>query len=415
METDNFRTLVRDKIQEITRFNTSQFDKRQLEITYRMNQKKGRISAGSCFSLILGAQNKFYGFGANGRGQLGLGNHEPKKIPTLMRNNPTIINRTIITKVSGGNSHSLMLDSQGRVYSFGGFDFGCLGFGTHGDVSTPILIPYTSLEQRGFITEVAAAEYHSLILNSQGQVFSFGFNGFGQLGLQNTAYKSTPTLIPFFDDSSISIMGISTKGDSSLLLSTEGRVYGIGNNALSQLGIKDVGDIRVPTLIENLHHIIDLATGGGHSLFLDSQGEVYSCGCNLGGQLGLGGANNKSIPTLIELISEDDHLSHQKTHPFITIAVGLTHSLILDSRGQVFSFGSNSSGELGLGVTKRRLIPTLIKNFPNIIAISAGSSFSLICDSQGQVFGFGLNLYGQIGLGDCVYRSLPTLIEGFVV
>jgi alpha-tubulin suppressor-like RCC1 family protein len=101
----------------------------------------------------------------------------------------------------------------------------------------------------------------------------------------------------------------------------------------------------------------------------------------------------------------------------IGISAGGEHSLILNSNGQVFSFGGNMCGHLGLGDEKNRNQPTIIKNIGigRIAAISAGVCHSLIANSEGQVFSFGSNLSGQLGLGDNKNRSIPTLIERFSI
>jgi alpha-tubulin suppressor-like RCC1 family protein len=414
VETGQLTELMRHQIQEVTRLDSSSFTRRQMGIVSRMNHKKGRISTGGYSSMVLDTQNQIYCFGDNRLGQLGLGDYENKKIPTLMRTIHGISNDAIIIKISSGGSQALILNSQGKIYGVNGFDFGRLWCGIIKHKNIPELIPFTNPE---IIVEISAGRSHYLILDSKGQVFSLGSNEIGQLGLGDIEKILTLTLVPL----SRPIMAISAKENSSLILSREGQVFGFGNNSMGQLGLENRVNVMTPTLIEHFNHltedpqvIVDLSTGGDHSLFLNSQGQVFSCGSDEVGQLGLGGGiNSRSIPTLIGLVNT--HLPYQKANPFITVSAGGSHSLILDIQGRVFGFGNNIFGQLGLDDTRNRSIPTLVDNFPNIIAISAGTSHSLICNSQGQIFSFGFNMYGQIGLGDNVGRSLPTLIEGLIV
>ncbi len=94
------------------------------------------------------------------------------------------------------------------------------------------------------------------------------------------------------------------------------------------------------------------------------------------------------------------------------ISAGDAHSLILSGSGQVYSFGNNQNGQLGLGDNGQRLIPTLIPGINNIKHISAGYGYSLIVNSSGQVYSFGFNHSGQLGLGDFNDRNIPTVIPG---
>src|SRR3972149_5532147 len=83
-----------------------------------------------------------------------------------------------------------------------------------------------------------------------------------------------------------------------------------------------------------------------------------------------------------------------------TISAGDGHSLVLDPQGQVWSFGHNDLGQLGLGYRQNRDRPEVIPNLTFIMAISAGGNHSLVLDQQGQVWAFGGNRFGQLGLSD---------------
>jgi alpha-tubulin suppressor-like RCC1 family protein len=89
------------------------------------------------------------------------------------------------------------------------------------------------------------------------------------------------------------------------------------------------------------------------------------------------------------------------TQNFIQISAGMGFSLALDSYGQVWSFGLNYNGCLGLGTkTVRARIPCLIEGLPPIKAISAGCELVFVLDVNGTVWSFGDNTDGQLGLGD---------------
>jgi len=97
-----------------------------------------------------------------------------------------------ITQISCGGIHSLVLDSEGRIFSFGNNKYGQLGLGDNKQINnTPQMIP--SIQN---ITQISCGGYHSLVLDSEGRIFSFGRNEYGQLGLGDNSHKNTPQMIP---------------------------------------------------------------------------------------------------------------------------------------------------------------------------------------------------------------------------
>jgi len=92
----------------------------------------------------------------------------------------------------------------------------------------------------------------------------------------------------------------------------------------------------------------------------------------------------------------------------LQVAAGKSHSIILDLNNNVWTFGRNNEGQLGLDDTTNRLIPTLI---PHLKAkwIAAGGNHSIIIDLEDNVWSFGINEYGQLGLGSDL-RAMILLI-----
>lgn len=153
------------------------------------------------------------------------------------------------------------------------------------------------------------------------------------------------------------------------------------------MGLNDTIQRVHPEIIQ-LSSISGVFAGGEFSILLMTSGQVYSFGDNFNGQLGLGDNVNRLLPTLIPNINGISRVS-----------AGVFHTLLLTSNGQVYSFGDNEYGQLGLNDTTDRNTPTLIPNIDTISSISAGGYHSLLLTSKTQVIAFGSNQFGQLGLG----------------
>jgi alpha-tubulin suppressor-like RCC1 family protein len=92
------------------------------------------------------------------------------------------------------------------------------------------------------------------------------------------------------------------------------------------------------------------------------------------------------------------------------IAAGNGYTLALTESGEVYAWGLNDHGWLGLGDTENRLTPTKVAGLGRVKAIAAGRHHPLALTESGEVYAWGSNEYGQLGLGDTEYRLIPTKV-----
>jgi alpha-tubulin suppressor-like RCC1 family protein len=295
--------------------------------------------------------------------------------------------------ISGGYVHSLLLLENGDVYSFGLNSDGQLG---HGYDDYRLLKP-KKITSFSNARAIAAGTYHTLVLLENGDVYSFGDNSYGQLGLDDKFSQYLPEKITALQN----VMAITAGECHTLVLLENGDVYSFGDNRKGQLGHGDeFRSYWLPEKITTLRNAMAITAGSFHTLVLLENGDVYSFGHNSNGQLGHGDEDNRSLPTKIT------SLSNAKA-----IAAGGGHSLVLLKNGDVYSFGNNSYGQLGHGDKDNRSLPTKIKSLSNVKAISAGSNHSLLLLENGDVYSFGHNSYGQLGHGcDDIMLLNPTKI-----
>ncbi len=311
--------------------------------------------------------------------------------------------RREIKLVAGGANCSFVLLQNGQLFGFGANGSGQLGLGHIYNQSTPRLI---SLPLVARPCQISAGASHSLVLCDDGSVYSFGENDSGQLGLGHKNHQFTPQLIPIIP----MLRGarpcqVSAGYYHSLILCDDGSVYGFGYNHYGELGLGHNTNQSTPQLISILGEArpCQISAGGHYSLILCDDGSVYGFGFNPSGQLGLGHRDDQSTPQLIPMPME--------ARP-CQISAGSDHSLILCDDGSVYGFGFNAFGQLGLGHNTNQSTPQFIP-MPLVARpcqISAGNSHSFILCDDGSVYGFGHNTSGQLGLGHETNQSTPQFI-----
>jgi alpha-tubulin suppressor-like RCC1 family protein len=366
---------------------------------FRLLLKKANIKVGfgkspkqTYIEKVIGG--RVWGFGSNHCGKLGLGNDKAVPVPTL---NPTLKN--IIQIISGSGVDCFYLDNEGTVWK-SGYIKNVLVYGLSKVICefVPIVVPVMHK-----IIQVSISPTHRLLLDDQGYVWNFGYNTYGQLGIDDDI---TNVEIPILMHDLVGdIIQVATGHFHSLCLDSQGTVWSFGKNDFGQLGLGDIQPRDFQSLIPGLENIVQITAGTNHSLCLDNQGHVWSFGNNNFGQLGLGG--NKYIDG-----------SYSNKHPtmiadlenIIQISAGNDHSLCLDTEGKVWSFGGNAIGQLGLKTNVDTSTPTMISNLNNIIQISGGGYYSLCLDNQGRVWGFGSNTGKQLISDDVTSIIEPILI-----
>jgi alpha-tubulin suppressor-like RCC1 family protein len=310
-------------------------------------------------------------------------------------------------RVAAGFGHSSAAFTS-FIAAWGANDYGQLGIGN----TTP-QNRYVNVSNLGYsqgVAQLSNGSNFSLALTYFGntsQVYSWGRNDRGQLGLGDAIDRSTPTLIPVLNN--INVVGISGQFDHNLALTQTGQVYAWGANYNGQLGLGDAGtnqgsdkDRNVPTLIPNLNNIVSISAGYNISVALNSSGQVYTWGRNDYGQLGLGDNNYRVIPTLVPNLSN------------VTYVVAIAgRCYAITQSGQIYAWGYNASAELGLGNTANQSTPQLVLGLSNVVEFGGDSSGTLALTNTGEVYAFGGNYYGELGLGDSTNRSTPSVIPNF--
>ncbi|TPX55148.1 hypothetical protein PhCBS80983_g05570 [Powellomyces hirtus] len=137
---------------------------------------------------------------------------------------------------------------------------------------------------------------------------------------------------------------------------------------------------------------------------------LWAFGSNAHGQLGVGTGDDAHVPT--RSIFQDAHGSTIEPIP-VSISGGANHSVIVTSRGEVFSSGRNDVGQIGLAESEDRLVFTRVKGIDGAVGVSCGWDHTAVLTGSGEVYVFGSNKYGQLGVGAPVSSThQPTKVPG---
>jgi len=342
----------------------------------------GTLGQMSCFFSESG---ELFVCGNNEYGQLGLGtiNHHnvPQKL-SIPGNHPVI-------SLSCGARHTAIVTVEGKLYSFGHNDKLQLGVRSQEKVASPLYVPHHSR----FIA-VSCGNNHTLTLTCDFEVYSFGSNDFGQLGV---GPKSNVGLnkVNFPER----IISISCGNDHSIALSASGKLYTWGSNSSGQLGLSHSNNVNRPEEFNRVHdRILKVVAGYMHTAVFTEKGELFAFGfIHNDLKFGSDGKLIKSFPPQDKIIS---------------LASGSAHILALSASGAVYGYGVNGHGQLGGDIkliTHVQEITSLRGR--KIVQISTGFQHSVALTSTGQVFSFGRNERGQLGIGHSKLQTTPAQVN----
>uniref|UniRef100_A0A8D3BQR0 RCC1 and BTB domain containing protein 2 n=1 Tax=Scophthalmus maximus TaxID=52904 RepID=A0A8D3BQR0_SCOMX len=251
-------------------------------------------------ALYVTVNDEVFALGTNCSGCLGLGDLqstiEPRRIDVLC-------GKKIVSLSYGTGPHIAWCYVDGEVFAWGHNGYSQLGNGTTNHGLTPALVSTNLLNKR--VTEVACGSHHSIALTTDGEVFAWGYNNSGQVGSGSTANQPTPRRVSSCLQNKV-VVNVACGQLCSMAVLENGEIYGWGYNCNGQLGLGNNGNQQTPCRIAALQgvNIVQVACGYAHTLALTDEGFVYAWGANSYGQLGTGNKSNQALPTQINTDKE---------------------------------------------------------------------------------------------------------------
>lgn len=305
--------------------------------------------------------------------------------------------------VSGGTGHSVAVCADGSMSAWGLNDQNEIGQGTvstSGCFCEATALPIPSISGGA---AVGAGGSHTLALMNNGTIKAWGRNFDGELG------NGMQTTSGCFCEMNIvdvlgmtNVLAVASGNISSHALKDDGTVWGWGGDNFGQLGDGNANLTGcfcelTPVQAVGLSGITAIAAGSFHVLALKNDSTVWTWGSNSNGQLGYVGGSSSATPTQISI------------NNVIAIAAGQNFSYALKSDGSVWAWGDNSWGQLGIsgGIT-----PTQVVGINNVIAIGNSFNHAIALRSDSTVWTWGANYSGQLGQGNTTNSPTPAQVPG---
>ncbi|CAF2135814.1 PH, RCC1 and FYVE domains-containing protein 1 [Brassica napus] len=333
------------------------------------------IACGGQHAVLATKQGECFSWGEESEGRLGHGVDSNIQNPKLI----DALNTTNIELVACGEFHSCAVTLSGDLYTWGKGDFGVLGHGNEVSHWVPKRVNF--LLEGIHVSSIACGPYHTAVVTSAGQLFTFGDGTFGVLGHGDRKSVFTPREVD-------SLKGLRTVraacgvwhtaavvevmvGSSSSSNCSSGKLFTWGDGDKCRLGHGNKEPKLVPTCVAALVEPNFCQVACGHSLTvaLTTSGEVYTMGSPVYGQLGNSHADGK-VPNRVE----------GKLHKSFVeeIACGAYHVAVLTAKTEVYTWGKGSNGRLGHGDVDDRNSPTLVESLKDkqVKSIACGTNFT---------------------------------------
>jgi gliding motility-associated-like protein len=381
------------------------------------------FSANDYNLAFLSAEGFVYITGSNGYGQLGIGPSANVSTPVRVKNLGGLGYLPSCKQISlEGFASCLALSHSGdSVFAWGKNDNGELGNGNFTHQNLPVLVKDpTGTGILHDVKQICTGGYTSYALLENGMVVSWGQNTYGELGCNNplVAESALPVyVLKGNGDTLRNVKMLVSGGSFAMALLCDGTVWAWGRNHRGQLGqnnqTNSFSAIQVKrTTTTFLTNVTKIENGDNYSYALAND-TLFSWGNNAEGQLGSGNFVNRRLPAVVQASAGNALLGVRD------VAAGQGAVMVLLNDGTLRSWGNNDFGQLGINdsTIKKSTFPRTVVSsngsgvLSNINYIVSGDRFCFARTNSGLLYSWGENTSGQLGVGDFLNRHFPTAIN----
>jgi alpha-tubulin suppressor-like RCC1 family protein len=313
-----------------------------------------------------------------------------------------------VLKVSVGYRHTCAIKSDGSLWCWGNNQYGQVGDGTTGNIKP---FPVQPIGMSRDVADVSAGFDHTCVVKTDGSLWCWGGNDRGQLGDGTNVGKVIPKRI-----FAGGVKKVSAGAKYTCAIKNDSSLWCWGENNTGQLGLGIIGGYyTIPQPVTN--DVIKVSTtagwswGAGHTCVVKSDGSIFCWGNNSYGQLGNGSFGN-NIPSP----SSDIYLDafYNRLTDIYHVSVGNSHTCAVDNGNQIWCWGNNYYGQLGIGKDNNYYqtyysFPRQVTSVGKVKGVSVGYSSTCVIKEDNSLWCWGGNDSGQLGDGTFINRTFPHM------
>ncbi|XP_049385770.1 PH, RCC1 and FYVE domains-containing protein 1-like [Solanum stenotomum] len=317
--------------------------------------------------------------------------------------------------IACGVKHAALVTRQGEIFTWGEESGGRLGHGVGKDVTQPRFVESLSLCNIDF---VACGEFHTCAVTMAGELYTWGD------GTHNAGLLGNGTDVSHWIPKRISgpleglqVASVTCGPWHTALITSTGQLFTFGDGTFGVLGHGDRENVLFPREVKSLSGLRTIAAACGvwhtaavvevivtQSSASVSSGKLFTWGDGDKNRLGHGDKEPRLEPTCVPALID---------YNFHKIACGHSLTVCLTTSGHVFTMGSTVYGQLGNPYSDGKL-PCLVEDklLGEIVEdIACGSYHVAVLTSKNEVYTWGKGANGRLGHGDVEDRKAPTLVE----
>ncbi|PHT77500.1 hypothetical protein T459_21022 [Capsicum annuum] len=302
---------------------------------------------------------------------------------------------------------------SGFAAVWGNGDYGRLGHGNVESRWSPNPLPSSAFDNQS-LRQIACGGAHTLFLTENGRVYASGLNDYGQLGVSDDRdYITEPLGVAGLPKE---IVEVSAGYHHSSAITVDGELYMWGRNTNGQLGLgkKAATVLSIPNKVECLNGVTikTISLGFEHSIAVTDKGETLSWGGGQSGRLGHGhqsgifGLLKSDSEYTPRLIKELEGLKVKNA------AAGMLHSVCISENGSVHIFGERANKKLGDSEASNNSLPSMVDGLPYSEKAACGGYHTCVITDGGELYVWGTNENGCLGIGSTDVAHSPLRVEG---